>query len=314
MTITRLFALKSLKQQGYVPGQKTYMLNVKHFLIKQFHLENVDKKGEAALNKTANSFAYDAKKFYVNENGYRWDDFLTKKKEWLSKELKNPVPIPPVPKAAPKKKTKMGPPTKPYESKGRSGQYAEAAKIRSKNSVEALIHAAMVKANHEGKIDLADVLRQLHSSPVEEGSRFRKAMAHYNRKEEIVVFTPEEALALIIELGLSSRKYTKLRKKAKKKHAHFLPSYDPAVTNCMKKCKPKDIDLTKQDEVSVPMQSALDHQMLNILELPSVVKKHDELKVQCENSGLDYELKLFFKYGADGTSHQSQYQNVSAGL
>ena len=106
MTITRLFALKSLKQQGYVPGQKTYMLNVKHFLIKQFHLENVDKKGEAALNKTANSFAYDTKKFYANENGYRWDDFLTKKKEWLSKELKNPVPIPPVPKAAPKKRPK----------------------------------------------------------------------------------------------------------------------------------------------------------------------------------------------------------------
>ena len=62
------------------------------------------------------------------------------------------------------------------------------------------------------------------------------------------------------------------------------------------------------------MQSALDHQVSNILQLPSVLKNHSDLRAKCEKSGLNYELKLFFKYGADGTGNQSQYQNVSAGL
>lgn len=157
------------------------------------------------------------------------------------------------------------------------------------------------------------MLRKLKSSPVEQASRFRKSMEHYN-KPSVVVFTPEEALALIIELGLSKNHYKRLRKKARNKHAHLYPAYDPAVTDFMKKCRPENIDFSKADEVSVPMQSTLDHQIQNILELPSVIKKHNELKEQCEKTGLDYELKLFFKYGADGTSDQSQYQNVTAGL
>ena len=62
------------------------------------------------------------------------------------------------------------------------------------------------------------------------------------------------------------------------------------------------------------MQSALDHQMKNILALPSVVKNHSELKEKCQESGLEYDLKLFFKYGADGTSDLGQYEYKSSGL
>ena len=317
--ITRLSVLDGLAKLGHLPSgkNKTYSLEVKKFLIKKFDLENRNEKESSLLNGVVQDFSYKVKDFYTNKKiaNHGIDRLRIRKADWLSIEIKNPVKkesAPPPPKAK-KKKKKRGPKEKDYANKSRSGQYAEAGKKRAKNSLENLIHMAMLKASEDGNTDVAHVLRQLHSNPVEQGSRFRKAMEHYN-KPTVIVFTPQEALALIIELNLSVDQYNKLKKKAKANHAHLFPSYDPAITNYMKECKPENIDTTKLDEVNVPMQSALDHQNLNILELPSVVRKHNDLKAKCDETGLDYELKFFFKYGADGTATKSQYQGRSAGL
>ena len=317
--VTRLSVLNGLESLGQLPSRDNdkYSYHVTKFLVKKFKIEDRNDQEASLLKKTVEDFSSKVKSYYSDQKvGNRNIKRLrTKKDNWLSIQIKSPrqkKPVEPSDKKK-KKKKKAGPPKKDYLSKGRSGQYAEAGKKRAGNSLEALIHMAMLKASEDGNTDVAHVLRQLHSNPVEQGSRFRKAMEHYN-KPTVIVFTPQEALALIIELNLSVNQYNKLKKKAKANHAYLYPSYDPAVTNYMKKCKPENIDTTKLDEVNVPMQSALDHQNLDILQLPSVVRKHNDLIAKCEETGLDYELKFFFKYGADGTATKSQYQGRSAGL
>ena len=317
--VSRLSVVNALEKKGYLPNHPEYSYQVKLVLAQKFNMEQSSTKEATALDGVISTFASKVKAFYTDTKIAKREINRLKdiKSNWLSIGIKNPVPNEPaVSKPEPKKrkrKQKPGPKKKDFKESGRSGQHDKATNIKKDHSLESLIHAAMLKAHNEGNPDITWVLRELQSSPAVQGSRFRKAMEHY-KKPSPIVCTPEEALALIIELRLSKNSYRKLRKKSKKKYAHFLPSYDPAVTDYMKKCKPENIDLTKSDEVSVPMQSVLDFQTRNILELPSVMQKHKNLKVQCEQSGLDYELKLFFKYGADGTSDQSEHKNVSAGL
>ena len=320
---SRLSVVNALAKQGYLPNHKKYSFHVKTHLINEFKIEqeSVKESSEKKFDYEVSQFASKVKGFYVNTKIGNYDvEYLKKRKaNWLSIDIKIPieteVPKDPLPEKEKKRKRKKkpGPKKKDFKDSCRTGKFTKATNIKGNNSLESLIHAALLKAQSEGNPDITWILRELVSSPAEEGSRFRKAMEHYN-KEKVTAYTPEEALALIIELRLSKNSYKRLRKKAKKKYANLYPAYDPAVTDYMKKCKPPNIDLTKSDEVKLPMQSALDHQLLNILELPSVVNRHADLIKQCEQSGLDYELKLFFKYGADGTSDQCQYQNVSAGL
>ena len=316
----RLSVLDSLEKQGYLPSDANYDYHVKLFLVKEFRMENRNEKESALLNSEVSKFSSKVESFYFDKKiGNREINRLrSKKKVWLSIQIENPVQnkskIPKVKPKLKKKKKKPGRPKKDYlKTKCRSKKSEKASNTKGDHCLEELIHAALLRAHNEGQSDVTWVLRQLLNNPDEGASKFRKAMKHFNLPD-VVVFTPEEALALIIELRLSRRGYMKLRVKAKNKHAHIYPAYDPAVTDYMKKCKPPNIDLSKSDEVKVPMQSTLDFQTLNVLELPSVVTKHNDLKEQCRDSGLDYELKFFFKYGADGTSNQSQYQNVSAGL
>ena len=318
--ITRLYLLNSLANQKpqKLPGYDNYSFHVRKFLTKEWKMENCDSKADALLNDIAKKFTAKVTHFYTEKKiGNReMSRLCEKKKTWLSEKIEKPViPVPtPTEIKSKRKKKKLGAPKKSYlDKKSNMGRWNDAVKIRSKNCIEALIYAAVLKADNDGHTDLAHVLRELNNKPVEQGSKFRKAMEHYN-KPPIVVFTPQEALALIIEMNLSRNRYRRLRKNCKNRNANLFPSYDPGVTEYMKKCKPEKIDFTKTDEVSVPMQSAIDHQILNILALPSVVKKHSDLKEQCQKSGLDYDLKLFFKYGADGTSDLGQYEYVSSGL
>ena len=312
----RLTVLNALAKLGYLPNHPDYDFHVKKHLIKEFKLEQKSSEEASLLNDEVSKFVSKIKGFYTNKKiGNRDIEYLKQKKaNWLSLHIKNPKQKESQ-KQVPKKKRKKKPGRKKklFSENAKTQQNVKASKTKGDKCLEELIHAAILKADKDGQSDVTWVLRQLVNNPDEGASKFRQAMKRFNMPD-VVVFTPEEALALIIELRLSKNSYTKLRIKAKNKHAHLYPSYDPAVTDYMKKCKPKNIDLTKSDEVKQPMQSALDHQLLNILELPSVVKKHADLIKQCEQSGLDYELKMFFKYGADGTSNQSQYQSVTRGL
>ena len=68
-------------------------------------------------------------------------------------------------------------------------------------------------------------------------------------------------------------------------------------------------DTTKIGEVSVPMQNVCDHHISKILKFPEVAEKIQQLN----ESGRQYKLVMYGKYGADGTTTDAEYQTADAG-
>ena len=106
----------------------------------------------------------------------------------------------------------------------------------------------------------------------------------------------------------TQRQYKKLRKKEKRNGAKLLVTWDK-IRKVKKECEPEDIDTDTLGEVSVPLQSVVDHQSQEIMDLPEVKAKYEKLL----ESGKDFELVMFGKYGYDGTQSKTEYHTADAG-
>ena len=311
--VSRLDLLNELDRVGILPSDyENYTYHAQKYLTRKFEIGEDFLVYQDIIRKSSAKFASKVKEFYVDRKwgNYSIDTIRIKKEIWLSQMIDNPKPVP-----DPTPKRKLSPPPRPkgrqkiteHTERGRSAQYAHAAKTVSDNSLEDMLFACMTKASKDGLTDLHYVLQCIYESPATQGSLFRKSMVAY-QQPEVSAYTPEEALALIIEINLTQKGYNKLRKRATK----LYPSYY-SILKLKKTLEPKNVDKTKPDEIDVPMQDALDNQMTHILQLPKVKEKLAEVIQKCEQSGLTYELKSFFKYGADGTTGNSQWQHKRTG-
>ena len=169
------------------------------------------------------------------------------------------------------------------------------------------MHATLLKAREEGLNDCAFVLDYLKDNPSVNGSLFRQSVE--NPVEPVIAFTPEESLALILELRLTQRGYLNLRKKERAKNAKLLVSWTQIV-KIKAKSEPKNIKKDKLGEVSVPLQDVVDHQSQQIMDLPEVKAKYEKLV----ESGREFELVMFGKYGYDGTQSKTEYHTTDSGI
>ena len=127
--------------------------------------------------------------------------------------------------------------------------------------------------------------------------------------EKMLHATLLKALATILELRLTQKGYKKLRQKKKKKGAKLYVSWHE-IDKIKNKSKPKNIKKDVNGEVSVPLQEVVDHQAQEIMDLPEVRAKYDKLV----ESGQDFELVFFGKYGYDGTQTKTVYYTTDAGI
>ena len=304
--------------KGYSPISKNYSYEVEKFIIKdlQIDLENLSNKNEKVIKMMATKFASKAKTFYL-ENNHKILRMLDKKHNWFSEiiqvQLVKEDPTPEKPPEKPKnkggRKTKAkgrGAPNKAYEKSKTRSQTDKANKLASDNSLEKLLHAAMVKAKKEGNKDAAWAIDFIKSNPSVNGSLFRQTMK--NTLEPVTAFTDFECLALIIELKLTQRQYKKLRKMQKTKGAHMYVSWGDIIA-VKEECEPEGIDASKTGEVKVPMQSVVDHQATHIMDLPEVKEKYQKLL----DSGKEFKLTMFGKYGSDGTQSKTEWSTADAG-
>jgi len=111
-------------------------------------------------------------------------------------------------------------------------------------------------------------------------------------------FTPEEALSLFLDLGLSKEKYTVLRSELKKRNHDALPSYKK-ISTAKKECIP-ECEVTNSS-ASTALQSLLDCTSKRILQM----KTKDEIEALSGNS-----FELLSKWGCDGSSGQSEYKQI----
>ena len=207
MRLTRLEIAEKLYNKGENPTvsplSPDYRIEVENLLIEKFAGESDLSKAKAlTLKCTATNFAAKVRLFY-KENGRLAEKMFEKKKTWFEVVVKNPLDNSKPGPGRPTKKNRGGAPKKDYKDNGDTQKLAKAHEAKSDHSLEQLLKATLLKAKEDGNKDCAWALDYLLNNPISGGSQFRQLIQ--NPVETVVAFSPEECLALIIELRLTQR-------------------------------------------------------------------------------------------------------------
>ena len=207
---------------------------------------------------------------------------------------------------------KVGAPSKPFEEKQATAQYLEAKRLKdSASSSKAVFKAAKLAADAEGLKDVSFVYQEVFKNPAA-ATDFRSSIS--NPKQgifsalvlrsklfsfifflELVMMTPAEALAMIIECKMSVETYQWLRLNAIKRNANIYPAYH-LIQAYKDLCEPKPI-VCSQKVCEIPMQESNDHYTERLLLDPLI-----NARVQDFSRNGNCKLTMVTKYGGDGFS------------
>lgn len=116
-----------------------------------------------------------------------------------------------------------------------------------------------------------------------------------------IPYSTDEAMGIFIDLDLSKYQYKYLRSCLVEKKCSILPSYQ-MLAQAKELCYPPESSITVTDiGAKVQVQDLLDHTARRILQIDSIY-----------TSG-STNLKLFTKWGCDGSSGQSEYKQILLG-
>lgn len=126
------------------------------------------------------------------------------------------------------------------------------------------------------------------------------------RQEGPQRLTPQEAVALVVDLDLTVREYERLHCNAKEHRADIYPVYHD-VRKAKVDCMPaRDLMQISAECANVDMQALMDHTSQRLLQLPSVKQALERLP----SSSTPAILTLFLKWGVDGSSGHSMYKQA----
>jgi hypothetical protein len=170
-----------------------------------------------------------------------------------------------------------------------------------------LLHRGTAKVlKIKGEVTVAAVIEATQRSP----SRAEKVLAQL--REEVKVqgqYCDSEALALIIQAGLSIRHYNLLRWGALKQNVDLYPSYKRILV-ARKKCRPSNIALTESTAI-IPMQDLLDHTITRLSEsLRDLFLHRSSHGSPLATSNSTPTLTLVLSWGMDGSSNQAKYKQT----
>lgn len=193
----------------------------------------------------------------------------------------------------------MGRPSTPFSESSESTKRRKTKHLREKHSTEELAYATQMKMRQEGMYASAKLCVQSTSSDTA-ADILRKVS---ETKE--TMFSPLEALNVIVSADLSKDGYSFIRQAHREKGCFMYPPYEQVLTE-KKHCYPEGISVT-EFEVHAPLQNVLDHTVKRLL------KDHDSAIDLCFENGsvLGEEervsLELITKYGIDGSGDQALY-------
>lgn len=145
---------------------------------------------------------------------------------------------------------------KPFAECSARTKRRRSLKIRSStdNTQIELVYMDYLRDN-DRKVDVK-IIDQLRCASPE---RKQKIIDLLNEDKIIVPYTPDEALALLVDANLSVHQYELIQKQAKKRNANIYPSY-PQVANAKGRCYPDKETISIVDtSVNIQLQSLLDH-------------------------------------------------------
>jgi hypothetical protein len=139
----------------------------------------------------------------------------------------------------------MGRPTKLFAECCAKTKKMKTAEIRKSASTEELAYATKLALYEDKNRAGAQLLAQITEYSPTRSLTITQTLRDSSKKKEILLYTPDEALALIMDCRLTKDSYKHLRDGARRKGIDMYPSYD-RVLNCKKECYP-DLDAIDVD-------------------------------------------------------------------
>lgn len=227
------------------------------------------------LKKNLKNFKHQLKTKWESAHRTKATFFATQSK-WLNESIafkKYSLPI------------RVGRPIQNFDACSEQTKRKKTAELRSSASSSELLYAAQMNLRASGQIEVADAIKKTTSSP-----EFVRKINDYKEPKKL---SSREALSMIIEANLSRHQYEIIRSYANDR----FPSYKE-VQREKKHSYPHNISVA-EDKAEVPLQDLLDHTTESIITIQQDV-------FNCISS-TNNELTLISKWGFDGSSGHSQY-------
>lgn len=192
-----------------------------------------------------------------------------------------------------------GRPPKSYEESSEKSKKRKNMELVQEYGFEFILNACVQHLRSIGESDEASILTILRTLPKKDKKEILKTMTHDTGS--ITSYSRDEALCLFIDLDLTKSQYGLLRSRLSEKNIFILPSYK-VILDAKKMCYPPSSGIEINDiGASIKLQDLLDHTIARILQINSVYKPGYR------------NLKLYVKWGCDGSSGQSEYKQALPG-
>ena len=299
MALTRAKLLEDLvKIQGCKPNDNSFKIHINDYLMKYYHLENSD---HDKIFMVAKRLSWAIRERWNKKGNRTLAQTISKYPDYFSEKIKNPVISEPQKRSSSELPSVMGAPKKPFLESSTSSQYNQINKIEAtSDSGIAITRAAAKKLRSEGRKDDCDVINAIASTSGL-GTKIKAALS----KPEPISMTGDEGLAYMIRMNMTTAQYQEQRNEGNDRNSGFIPCYK-RVKESMNSALPSNIEY-REDEVVVSIQDVLNHQISRLLDQEMV----DRL-VDLKTSEPEMEVILYYKYGADGNSGNSQYSHAGS--
>lgn len=285
--------------------QSEHLLN---FLIQYFGIEeNTD--AQTRLKKDISRFC--SKLYEKFDNCARIvDRFLYKNDSWLKETFVFNLPEPIALSSG--KAEKVHPPTgthnenvgRPRLSFSEIGDRAKrkrVAHLTETYEAKELTFAAKKGLKEEGQQSASKLLSEAVFTTPTRADKIRTSWLKSNQHQNVMPFSEDEAVSLIVEAKLSKHQYLLIRREAKIRNCDIYPNYNK-VLEAKKRCYPShEAFIVTETMAEIRLQALLDHTSTRLHELQTPVLltlDDDQLK----------NLILLVKWGYDGSTGHSQYK------
>lgn len=192
---------------------------------------------------------------------------------------------------------KIGRPVKPIDESSERSRRRKLkdtnAKITDQLIKDSFFYQVGPPKNKKIKIDI--IKKTVIASP----NRVKRILKSIPTPNEEKKFTPEEALALFLDLKLTAHQYMELRKRTNQKNCAIFPGYKEIISTKKDCLPPQESIYVTENSAEVKLQNILNHTAERLL------KTLNERSIK--NLG-NCSLTLISKWGCDGSSGQKQYK------
>lgn len=228
---------------------------------------------------------------------------MNKFEDWLNRHLviENPTENPqPSTSGLP-----LGRPSSTFEQSSLRTRKRKIGKVVGDNSLKELLLATEVKLRKSGGRDAANMLKELVISP--KRATTIKKVYQKNRSDapiSKILYSPEEALALIVSTKLTKAQYMLIRQGALQKSVKMYPSYHQ-VLQAKQSCYPLGVRVS-DTSAEIDLQSMMDFTIKRLF----MTLSDEQTRFLSENNveALQYTVK----WGCDGCGGLSRYKQLGS--